>query len=215
MTGDARWVYGDPPQGNANYAWLQHMLYHLKPTGRAGIVLANGSMSSTTGNEGVIRAAMVENDVVEVMIALPNQLFFNTTIPACLWFLVKQKRKRKGEVLFIDARNLTSMISRVQAEFTDEAIQKIAKTVEAWRGENDEYIDIAGFCKSVTSKEIADQGYVLTPGRYVGAEEVDDDEETFVIKMHNLTHKLSEQMTNGNELDKKIKQQLEGLGYDL
>lgn len=127
LTGDARWAYGDPPQGNANYAWLQHMLYHLKPSGRAGIVLANGSMSSSQNNEGVIRAAMVEADVVEVMIALPSQLFFNTQIPACLWFLVKQKNERKGQVLFIDARKLGSMISRVQAEFTDEVIGNIEK----------------------------------------------------------------------------------------
>ena len=129
--GDARWVYGDPPQGNANYAWLQHMLHHLKPTDRAGIVLANGSMSSSQNSEGQIRAAMVDADVVEVMVALPGQLFFNTQIPACLWFLVKKKTKRKGEVLFIDARKLATMISRVQSEFTDEVIARIAGTVAA------------------------------------------------------------------------------------
>ena len=135
LEGDPRWVYGTPPQGNANYAWLQHMLYHLKPTGRAGIVLANGSMSSSQNSEGDIRRAMVEADKVEVMIALPGQLFFNTQIPACLWFLVKEKRARQGEVLFIDARKLGSMISRVQCEFTDEVIERIANTVAAWRGE--------------------------------------------------------------------------------
>ena len=134
--GDARWVYGDPPQGNANYAWLQHMLHHLKPTGRAGIVLANGSMSSSQNSEGQIRAAMVDADVVEVMVALPGQLFFNTQIPACLWFLVKKKTKRKGEVLFKDARKLATMISRVQSESTDEVIARIAGTVAAWRGES-------------------------------------------------------------------------------
>src|SRR3989338_7392140 len=135
LTGDPRWVYGDPPQGNANYAWLQHMLYHLKPNGRAGIVLANGSMSSSQNSEGDIRRAMVEADVVEVMIALPGQLFFNTQIPACLWFLTKQKTTRQGEVLFIDARKLGTMISRVQTEFTDDVIDRIAATVAAWRGE--------------------------------------------------------------------------------
>lgn len=132
LTGDARWVYGDPPQGNANYAWLQHMLHHLRPGGRAGIVLANGSMSSSQNNEGQIRAAMVDADVVEVMIALPGQLFFNTQIPACLWFLVKDKRARRGEVLFIDARKLATMISRVQCELTDAVIDRIAGTVAAW-----------------------------------------------------------------------------------
>jgi type I restriction enzyme M protein len=135
LEGDPRWEYGTPPQGNANYAWLQHMLYHLKPSGRAGIVLANGSMSSSQNSEGDIRRAMVEADVVEVMIALPGQLFFNTQIPACLWFLTRHKAARPGEVLFIDARKLGRMISRVQTEFPDEVIERIAGTVAAWRDE--------------------------------------------------------------------------------
>lgn len=215
LTGDSRWAYGDPPQGNANYAWLQHMLYHLKQTGRAGIVLSNGSMSSITNNEGVIRAAMVDADVVEVMIALPNQLFFNTTIPACLWFLVKLKTKRKGEVLFVDARKLGTMISRVQAEFTDEVIARVEQTVTAWRGEGGAYEDVAGFCRSVSLAEIATNGYVLTPGRYVGAEEVEDDHEAFSDKMQTLTEKLGEQMAKGSELDALIKHKLEGLGYEF
>jgi len=215
LMGDPRWVHGDPPQGNANYAWLQHMLYHLKPTGRAGIVLANGSMSSSQNNEGAIRAAMVDADVVEVMVALPSQLFFNTQIPACLWFLVKQKTKRKGEVLFIDARKLGSMISRVQAEFTDEVIGNIEKTVAAWRGEGGEYQDIAGFCRSVSLAEIATHGHVLTPGRYVGAEEVEDDDEAFADKMQKLTEKLGEQMAKGAELDALIRHKLGGLGYEF
>lgn len=215
LMGDPRWVYGDPPAGNANYAWLQHMLYHLKPTGRAGIVLANGSMSSSQNNEGAIRAAMVDADVVEVMIALPGQLFFNTQIPACLWFLVKQKSKRKGEVLFIDARKMASMISRVQAELTDEVISQIESTVTAWRGEGDEYQDIAGFCRSVSLAEIAQHGHVLTPGRFVGTEEVEDDDEAFADKMQKLTEKLGEQMAKGAELDVLIRQKLGGLGYEL
>lgn len=215
LMGDPRWVYGDPPAGNANYAWLQHMLYHLKPTGRAGIVLANGSMSSSQNSEGDIRAAMVEADVVEVMIALPGQLFFNTQIPACLWFLVKQKTKRKGEVLFIDARKKASMISRVQAELTDEVISQIESTVAAWRGQAGEYQDIAGFCRSVSLAEIAQHGHVLTPGRYVGAEEVEDDDEAFVDKMQKLTEKLGEQMAKGAELDALIRQKLGGLGYEF
>lgn len=217
LEGDPRWVYGTPPQGNANYAWLQHMLYHLKSSGRAGIVLANGSMSSSQNSEGEIRRAMVEADKVEVMIALPGQLFFNTQIPACLWFLVKEKRIRKGEVLFIDARKLGSMISRVQCEFTDEVIAKIAGTVAAWRGEEDsgEYADVAGFCRSVPIAEIAEHGHVLTPGRYVGAEAVEDDDEAFVIKMQKLTETLGEQMAKGAELDQLIRQKLGGLGYEF
>jgi type I restriction enzyme M protein len=242
LTGDARWVYGDPPQGNANYAWLQHMLHHLKPTGRAGIVLANGSMSSSQNSEGQIRAAMVEADVVEVMVALPGQLFFNTQIPACLWFLVKQKTHRKGEVLFIDARKQATMISRVQSELTDAVIERIAATVAAWRGEllplplgegrgegsasaasnseNDScsrtvYADIPGFCRSVSLAEIAQHGHVLTPGRYVGAEEVEDNDEDFATKMQQLTEKLGEQMAKGAELDQLIRAKLGGLGYEF
>jgi type I restriction enzyme M protein len=217
LEGDPRWLYGTPPAGNANYAWLQHMLYHLKPTGRAGIVLANGSMSSSQNSEGEIRRAMVDADKVEVMIALPGQLFFNTQIPACLWFLVKEKRARQGEVLFIDARKLGSMISRVQCEFTDEIIEKIANTVAAWRGEAnaDVYADVAGYCRSVTLAEIAEHGHVLTPGRYVGAEAVEDDDEAFADKMQKLTETLGEQMAKGAELDQLIRQKLGGLGYEF
>ena len=227
LEGDPRWVYGDPPQGNANYAWLQHMLHHLKPSGRAGIVLSNGSMSSSQNSEGQIRAAMVEADVVEVMVALPGQLFFNTQIPACLWFLAKQKTTRKGEVLFIDARKQAKMISRVQCELDDAAIARIAETVAAWRGESldvhseidsclrNEYVDIPGFCRSVLLAEIAQHGHVLTPGRYVGAEEVEDDDDAFADKMQKLTEKLGEQMAKGAELDALIRVKLGGLGYDF
>lgn len=217
LTGDARWHYGDPPKGNANYAWLQHMLHHLKPGGRAGIVLANGSMSSSQNNEGQIRSAMVEADVVEVMIALPGQLFFNTQIPACLWFLVKDRRQRRGEVLFIDARKLATMISRVQCELKDEVIERIAGTVAAWRGDAGagEYVDTPGYCRSVKLAEIAEHGHVLTPGRYVGAESVEDDSEGFDAKMQALTEKLGEQMAKGAELDAVIRQRLGGLGYEF
>lgn len=233
LEGDARWVYGDPPQGNANYAWLQHMLHHLKPnTGRAGIVLANGSMSSSQNGEAQIRAAMVEDDVVEVMVALPGQLFFNTQIPACLWFLTKKKASaRKGEVLFIDARKLATMISRVQCELTDAVIDRIANTVAAWRGEplsslplppgegggegTTAYQDIPGFCRTVKLEEIAQHGHVLTPGRYVGAEEVEDDDEAFAEKMRKLTETLGEQMAKGAELDALIRKKLGGLGYEF
>ncbi|WP_404394561.1 type I restriction-modification system subunit M [Stutzerimonas chloritidismutans] len=222
LEGDPRWVYGTPPQGNANYAWLQHMLYHLKPNGRAGIVLANGSMSSSQNSEGDIRKAMVEADVVEVMVALPGQLFFNTQIPACLWFLAKQKTARPGEVLFIDARKLGTRVSRVQIELTDADIERIAQTVANWRGEPldkggeiGEYADIPGFCRSVKLAEIAEHGHVLTPGRYVGAEEVEDDDEAFAEKMQRLTRQLGEQMAKGAELDQLIRQKLGGLGYEF
>jgi len=215
LEGDARWVYGTPPQGNANYAWLQHMLHHLKPNGRAGIVLANGSMSSNTNSEGDIRRKMVEADVVECMIALPGQLFFNTQIPACLWFLVKQKNKRKGEILFIDARKLGTMISRVQIEFTDADIQKISDTVQAWRSGDQAYQDIAGFCRSVPLSEIIEHGCVLTPGRYVGAVEQEEDGESFVDKMNRLTAQLAEQMAKGREMDEEIKSQLKKVGFEI
>ncbi|MDN3919105.1 type I restriction-modification system subunit M [Roseateles violae] len=222
LEGDPRWVHGDPPQGNANYAWLQHMLHHLKDTGRAGIVLANGSMSSSQNNEGVIRAAMVDADRVEVMIALPGQLFFNTQIPACLWFLAKTKPAgRQGQVLFIDARKLGRMISRVQRELAEQDIARIAATVAAWRGEAPageavaEYADIPGYCRSVPLAEIAQHGHVLTPGRYVGAEEVEDDDEAFADKMTRLTEQLGEQMAKGAELDVLIRQTLGGLGYEF
>jgi type I restriction enzyme M protein len=191
------------------------MVYHLGPNGRAGIVLANGSMSSSQNSEGDIRRAMVEADVVEVMIALPGQLFFNTQIPACLWFLTKRKAVRRGEVLFIDARKLGRMISRVQTEFTDDVIGRIAATVAAWRGEGDEYADQPGYSRSVKLTEIAEHGHVLTPGRYVGAEEVEDDDEVFADKMQKLTEKLGEQMAKGAELDQLIRQKLGRLGYEF
>ena len=231
LDGDVRWQYGTPPAGNANFAWLQHILHHLKPNGRAGVVLANGSMSSSQNNEGTIRAAMIEADVVEVMVALPGQLFLNTQIPACLWFLAKAK-KRQGEVLFIDARKLGRMISRVQRELTDADIGRIANTVAAWRGEplpftedgepipeaeqaQGDYADVPGFCRSVPLAEIAEHGHVLTPGRYVGAEEVEDDDEAFAEKMQRLTEQLGEQMAKGAELDALIRQKLGGLGYEF
>lgn len=222
LEGDPRWVYGTPPQGNANYAWLQHMLFHLKSSGRAGIVLANGSMSSSQNSEGDIRKAMVEADLVEVMVALPGQLFFNTQIPACLWFLAKQKSRRPGEVLFIDARKLGTNISRVQIELLDSDIERIAQTVANWRGvpldvggEIAEYLDELGFCRSVLISEIAEHGHVLTPGRYVGAEAVENDDEAFADKMQNLTALLGEQMAKGAELDQLIRQKLGGLGYEF
>jgi type I restriction enzyme M protein len=203
------------------------MVYHLGRNGRAGIVLANGSMSSSQNSEGDIRRAMVEADVVEVMIALPGQLFFNTQIPACLWFLTKNKTARRGEVLFIDTRKLGTMISRVQTELTDAVIERIAGTVAAWRGdtpsplwgegrgEGNVYADTPGYCRSVALSEIAEHGHVLTPGRYVGAEAVEDDDEAFADKMQALTEQLGEQMAKGVELDALIRHKLGGLGYEF
>jgi type I restriction enzyme M protein len=212
---DVRWKYGIPPAGNANYAWLQHIVHHLKANGRAGVVLSNGSMSSNSSNEDVIRKSLLEADLVDVMVALPGQLFFSTQIPACLWFLSKNKKTRKGQVLFIDARKLVSMISRAQAEINTRDIEKIAKTVSDWRDEKDTYKELAGFCRSVSLAEIVTHGHVLTPGRYVGAEEVEDDDEAFADKMQKLTKELGEQMVKGAELDAMIKQKLRSLGYEF
>ncbi|TOG26286.1 restriction endonuclease subunit M [Vibrio parahaemolyticus] len=227
---DPRWVYGTPPSGNANFAWMQHMLYHLAPDGSQALLLANGSMSSTTNNEGEIRAALVENDLVECMVALPGQLFTNTQIPACIWFLTKNKkartdksgrklRDRKGEVLFIDARNLGYMKDRVLRDFTRDDIQKVANLYHAWKTGEDvngvTYEDQAGFCKSATLEEIRKHDFVLTPGRYVGAAEELDDGVPFGEKMAALTTKLSEQFAESATLEAEIKKNLAGLGYEL
>ncbi|EJL6492155.1 type I restriction-modification system subunit M [Vibrio cholerae] len=227
---DPRWVYGTPPSGNANFAWMQHMLYHLAPDGSQALLLANGSMSSTTNNEGEIRAALVENDLVECMVALPGQLFTNTQIPACIWFLTKNKkartdksgrnlRDRKGEVLFIDARNLGYMKDRVLRDFTLDDIQKVADLYHAWKTGVEvngvAYEDQAGLCKSATLEEIKKHDFVLTPGRYVGATEELDDGIPFAEKMVTLTAKLSEQFVESATLEAEIKKNLAGLGYEL
>ncbi len=216
---DIRWKYGVPPVGNANFAWVQHIIYHLAPHGIAGFVLANGSMSSNTSNEGEIRKNIVEADLVDCMVALPDKLFYNTAIPACLWFLARDKqnhkfRDRRGEVLFIDARKMGVMVTRRNRELTDEDVQKIADTYHAWR-EGRGYEDIAGFCKSATLEEIRKQGYVLTPGRYVGIEEEEDDGIPFEDKMKELTSELAKQMEEGKRLDKEIKKNLGRIGFSI
>ncbi len=218
---DVRWKFGAPPVGNANYAWLQHIYHHLAPNGTAGVVLANGSMSSNQSGEGDIRRAMLEVDAVDCMVALPSQLFYSTPIPACLWFLARNKspgkglRNRKGQVLLIDARNLGVMVDRTRRELTDEEIQKIANTYHAWRGEKDteEYADVAGFCKSASLDDIREHGYVLTPGRYVGAIEQEDDGEPFEEKMLRLAAKWREQRAAAAKLDTAIETNLKELGY--
>lgn len=237
---DPRWVYGKPPSGNANFAWLQHMLYHLAPNGSLGLLLANGSMSSNTSGEGAIRQALIDNDLVECMVALPGQLFTNTQIPACIWFLSKNKnartaasgrqlRDRRGEVLFIDARNLGYMKDRVLRDFTQDDLNKVTETFHSWQSssavipaeagiqmaEQTGYEDVAGFCKSAKLEELQKHDYVLTPGRYVGATEEESDGELFADKMARLTGQLKAQFDDSDRLEAEIKKNLLGLGYEI
>jgi len=219
---DVRWKYGVPPKGNANFAWVQHFIYHLAPNGFAGFVLANGSMSSNQSGEGEIRQAIVEADLVDCMVAMPGQLFYSTQIPVCLWFIARNKadgkrRSRKGETLFIDARKLGLLVDRVHRELTDADIQKIASTYHAWRGDKGagKYEDVAGFCKSATVAEISSHGHVLTPGRYVGAAEVEDDGEPFDAKMRRLVAELASQRAEATRLDAEISANLGALGYAI
>lgn len=217
---DKRWKFGLPPVGNANFAWVQHFIYHLSPTGIAGYVLANGSMSSNTSGEGEIRKNMIETDLVDCMVALPGQLFYSTQIPVCLWFIARDKRNnrfrdRRGRVLFIDARKLGTMRDRVHRELTDQDIQKIADTYHTWRGDlKQKYQDVPGFCKSATLDEIRSHGHILTPGRYVGAEAVEDDGEPFDEKMTRLTKQLEQQFLESSKLEEQIRKNLKELGYD-
>ncbi len=218
---DSRWRYGAPPVGNANFAWLQHIASKLSARGVAGVVLANGSMSSRTGGEGDIRRAMVDDDLVECMVALPTQLFFNTGIPACLWFLARDKgahgrparRDRRGEVLFIDARKLGRMETRVHRVLDLDDIARIADVYHAWRGEQDagDYVDIPGFCHAAKTQEVKEHDYVLTPGRYVGAEEGEDDGEPIEDKIRRLRKELEEAFTESNRQQELIHRRLEGL----
>jgi type I restriction enzyme M protein len=217
---DPRWKFGPPPVGNANFAWVQHFIHHLAPTGLMGFVLANGSMSSNQSGEGEIRKAIIEADLVDCMVALPGQLFYSTQIPVCLWFLARAKRNgrfrdRRKETLFIDARKMGVLMDRVHRELSDEAIQRISGTYHAWRGDKGvaKYIDLPGFCKSVTTAEIAAHGHVLTPGRYVGAEEIEDDDEPFEEKMKCLTAKLEEEFAESARLETAIRRSLSGLQY--
>lgn len=217
---DKRWKYGVPPAGNANFAWVQHMVHHLAPGGTAGFVLANGSMSSQQSGEGEIRKNLVEADVVDCMVALPGQLFYSTQIPVCLWFLARDRkngkyRDRRGDVLFIDARKLGSMVDRTHRELTCEDISRIADTYHAWRGEKGEagYEDVPGFCKSASLEEIRKHNHVLTPGRYVGAEAREVDDEPFEEKMERLAAEWLEQLARASELDSAIAGNLKGLGY--
>jgi type I restriction enzyme M protein len=217
---DVRWQYGLPPKGNANFGWIQHIVHHLAPNGIAGFVSANGAMSSNQSGEGDIRRALIEADLVDCMVALPGQLFYSTPIPVCLWFLVKSKaaknlRPRRRETLFIDARKMGTLVDRVHRELTDDDLQKIVSTYHAWRGDRGagKYEDAAGFSKAATTDEIAAHDYALTPGRYVGAEEVADDGDPFEEKMPRLVSELHAQFEESGKLEKAIRANLRGLGY--
>ncbi len=232
LTEDIRWKYGTPPTGNANYAWLQHMVHHLSPNGVAGVVLANGSLSSNTSSEGEIRKAMIEDDLVDCIIAMPSSLFYSTGIPVCIWILNRNKaapplnlplakgetskqRGRKGETLFIDARKMGEMVTRKLRELTVEDINKIAETYHNWRNIDGKYEDVKGFCKSAKLEEIKGHEYILTPGRYVGIEEEEGDGIPFQEKMENLTSQLAEQFAKSRELEERIRINLKSIGFEV
>jgi type I restriction enzyme M protein len=212
LNDDQRWKYGLPPSSNANFAWLQHMIHHLAPNGKIGMVLANGSLSSKTGGEGEIRRRIVDDDLVEGIVAMPSNLFYGVTIPATLWF-VSRNKKQKGKTLFIDARKMGTLIDRVHRELSEEDIAKIARTFEAFQDGMLE--DVKGFCVAVAAEEIAKQDYILTPGRYVGIEEQEDDGEPFDEKMTRLTGEISELWKRSHELENEIRRRLGAIGYDI
>ena len=218
---DARWKYGVPPTGNANYAWIEHIISKLAPDGKAGFVLANGALSTSNKEEFAIRKAILEDDKIDAIVALPEKMFYSTGIPVSLWFVDMNKesedeRSRKGETLFIDARDLGEMIDRTHRAFNDDDIKKVADTYHAYRGTNDqEYKDVAGFCKIAKLDEIAKNDYVLTPGRYVGLAKQEDDGEPYEVKMKRLTSELKEQFEESNKLQAQIKDVLKELGYEI
>jgi type I restriction enzyme M protein len=217
---DPRWRYGTPPTGNANFAWMQHMIYHLAPNGTLGLVLANGSLSSNSGGEGGIRKAIVEARLVDCIVALPDKLFYNTGIPACLWFISRDRRNhsyrnREEEILFIDARNLGEMITRRNRDFSDDDIARIADAYHAWRNKEGGYEDEKGFCKAAGLDEVRKHNHVLTPGRYVGIPDEEDDGVPFEEKMARFTTELAGQMAQGRALDARIRENLAKVGFAL
>lgn len=209
---DARWKYGVPPSGNANFAWLQHMIYHLAPNGKIGMVLANGSLSSQSGGEGEIRRKIIEDDLVACIVAMPTQLFYTTQIPVSLWFLARNK-KQKGKTCFIDARKMGTMVTRKLRMLTDEDVAKLAETFDAY--EAGTLQDQKGFCAVTTTQQIAEQDFILTPGRYVGIEEQEDDGEPFEDKMNRLTSELSDLFAKSHDLESEIKKNLKAIGFEV
>lgn len=220
LQNDPRWKYGIPSAGNANFAWLQHMVYHLSPKGIMACVLANGSLSSQSSNEGEIRKALIENDLVDCIVSLPKQLFYNTGIPACIWFLSRKRsgngdRKRSGEILFIDASETGYMEDRTHRSFSEEDMAKLAGTYHEWRKQDGKNEDIKGFCKSANIEEITKHNFVLTPGRYVGLKDEEDDGIPFEEKMAEYLDELSDQIAQEKILDDEIQTQLKNIGLNL
>ena len=209
---DVRWKYGTPPAGNANYAWIQHMIHHLAPNGKIGLVLANGALSTQSSGEGEIRKNIINADLIEGIVALPTQLFYSVTIPVTLWFISKNK-KQKNKTLFIDARKMGHMVDRKHRDFSDDDIQKLADTFSQFQDGTLE--NVKGFCAVVDTKEIEKQDYILTPGRYVGIEEVEEDDEPFEEKMARLTSELSDMFKKNHELEEEIRKNLEAIGYEI
>ena len=216
---DIRWKYGVPPAGNANYAWIQHMIHHLTPAGIAGFVLANGSLSSNTSGEGEIRKNLIQNGLVDCIVAMPPQLFYTTQIPACLWFVSRDRhnhkfRDRQDEILFIDSRKMGTMVTRKNRELTSEDVQKISSVYHSWRNRDGKYEDVKGFCKAAKISEVEKNGFVLTPGRYVGTDYVEEDDEVFEEKMKRLTAELGKQFEETKVLEAEIKNKLKSIGYN-
>jgi type I restriction enzyme M protein len=220
LKNDLRWKYGVPPTGNANYAWIQHMIHHLSPTGIAGFVMANGSLSSNTSGEGEIRKKLIENGLVDCIVAMPSQLFYTTQIPVCLWFVSRDRhnhkfRDRHKEILFIDARKMGTTVSRRNSELMKDDINKITEVYHNWRSKKGKYKDIKGFCKSADVDEVEKNGFVLTPGRYVGSDFVEESDEVFEEKMNRLTGELAKQFEVSKQLEKRINKNLESIGFKL
>ena len=212
MRNDPRWAYGLPPAGNANYAWIEHMIYHLAPNGKIGLVLANGALSTQTSGEGEIRRKIIEADLIEGIVAIPTQLFYSVTILVTLWFITRGK-KQTGKTLFIDARNMGHMVDRKHRDFSEEDIARLADTFTAFQ--NGSLEDVKGFCAVATTNQIAAQDYILTPGRYVSIEEKEEDDEPFADKMNRLTTELGGMFAKCHELEEEIKKNLEGIGFKI
>lgn len=215
LSDDARWKFGVPPAGNANYAWISHIISKLSPKGVAGFVMANGSMSTTQKAEAEIRRNIIEEGLVDCIVALPSQLFYNVAIPVCLWFINKDKGNRKDQILFIDARKMGTMVTRKHRELSEDEIKLVFEVYHLWKKQSSKYQNIKGFCNSVNIEEVKNHEYILTPGRYVGLEEIEDDGEPFENKMITITSELAELFAKSQELDEKIRKTLGSIGYEF